>query len=59
MISIIVKVAGWFGLRVSESKTEIVCMLSKGMKACSFNVNAARVVFNQTGTFVYLERKVC
>ena len=59
MMSIIVRAAGRFGLLVSEPKTEIMCMLAKGMKACSFTVNAAGMVFNQTDKFVYLGGKIC
>ena len=35
MISVIVRVAGQFGLIVSEPKTETMCMLPKGMEGVS------------------------
>lgn len=59
MVSIIVGVAGLFMLLVSEPKAEIVCMLAKGMEACSFTANASGVVFNQKDTCVYLGGKTC
>ena len=54
MMSIIVNVSGLFGLMVSEAKTEIMCMLEKGVEQRIFKVNAAGQVYKQTDTFVYL-----
>ena len=59
MMSAIVRVAGLFGLMVSEPKTEIMCMLAKGMDTCPFTVNAAGMVFKQTDKFVYLGGTIC
>ncbi|CAM9326971.1 unnamed protein product, partial [Pylaiella littoralis] len=59
MMSIIERVAGRFGLLVSEPKTETMCMLAKGMEACSFTIDAAGMVFKQKKDFVYLGGKIC
>ena len=58
MMSIIVRVAGWFGLMVSEPKTETMCMLPKGMEECPFTVSAAGQTYKQTDSFVYLGRTI-
>ena len=49
-----------FGLTVSEAKTEIVCLRTKGMpeSTTTFSVEAAGQVYNQTNEFVYLEGNV-
>lgn len=36
----------WFGLLVSEPKTEVMCMLANVMEECSFTINAGGRVFN-------------
>lgn len=41
MKSIIVRVARGFQLLYENPETDIMCMLAKGMKACSFTINAA------------------
>ena len=45
-----------FGLTVSEAKTEIMCLRTKGMSesTATFSVEAAGQVYNQTNKFVYL-----
>ena len=45
-----------FGLTVSEAKTEIMCLRTKGMpeSTATFSVEAAGQVHNQTNEFVYL-----
>lgn len=48
MMAIVVRVAGRFGLLVSEPRTEIACLLPKGMEEYRFEVNAAGQVCIQT-----------
>ena len=45
-----------FGLTVSETKTEIMCLRAKGIpeSTATFTVEAAGQVYNQTNEFVYL-----
>ena len=54
MMGVIVCVA--FGLTVSETKTEIMCLRTKWMpeSTATFSVEAAGQVYNQTNEFVYL-----
>ena len=56
MIGMIVDVCAAFGLTVSEAKTEIMCLRSKGMpeSTTTFSVEAAGQVYNQTNKLVYL-----
>ena len=56
MMEVIVVVCAVFGLTVSEAKTEIMCLRSKGMpeSTATFSVEAAGQVYNQTNEFVYL-----
>ena len=56
MVGVIVVVCVAFGLTVSETKTEIVCLRAKGMpeSTATFSVEAAGQVYNQTNEFVYL-----
>ncbi|CAB1117856.1 unnamed protein product [Ectocarpus sp. CCAP 1310/34] len=58
MMSAIVRVAGLFGLLVSEPKTEIMCMLPKGIEERPFTVSAAGQTYKQTDRFVYLGRTI-
>ena len=60
MIGVIVVVCAAFGLIVSEAKTEIVCVRTKGMpeSTATFSVGAASQVYNQTSEFVYLGENV-
>ncbi|CAB1116625.1 unnamed protein product [Ectocarpus sp. CCAP 1310/34] len=58
MMSVIVRVAGPFGLMVSEPKTEIMCMLPKGIEEHPFTVSAAGQTYKQTDRFVYLGRTI-
>ncbi|CAB1102284.1 unnamed protein product [Ectocarpus sp. CCAP 1310/34] len=58
MMSVIVRVAGLFGLMVSEPKTEIMCMLPKGIEERPFTVRAAGQTYKQTDRFVYLGRTI-
>ncbi|CAB1116823.1 unnamed protein product [Ectocarpus sp. CCAP 1310/34] len=58
MMSVIVRVAGLFGLMVSEPKTEIMCMLPKGIEERPFTVSAAGQTYKQTDRFVYLGRTI-
>ena len=56
-MGVIVVVCAAFGLAISEAKTEIMCLRTKGMSestAILFSVEAAGQVFNQTNEFVYL-----
>ena len=54
MIGVIVLVCVAFGLTVSEAKTEIMCLRTKGMPESTaiFSVEAAGQVYNQTNEFV-------
>ena len=56
MIGVIVVVCVAFGLTVSEAKTEIMCLRTKGIlkSAAIFSVEAAGQVCSQTNEFVYL-----
>ena len=56
MIRVIVVVCTAFGLTVSETKTEIMCLRAKGMleSIATFSVEAANQVYNQTNEFIYL-----
>ncbi|CAB1099768.1 unnamed protein product [Ectocarpus sp. CCAP 1310/34] len=61
MMSVIVRVTGLFGLMVSEPKTEIMCMLPKGIEErpfTPFTVSAAGQTYKQTDRFVYLGRTI-
>ena len=56
MMGVIVVVCAAFGLTVSETKIEIMCLRTKGMPEATaiFSVEAAGQVYNQTNEFVYL-----
>ena len=56
MMGVIVVVCAAFGLTVSETKTEIMCLRAKGIpeSTATFSVEAAGQVYNQTNEFVYL-----
>ena len=56
MMGVIVVVYAAFGFTVSEAKTEIMCLHTKGKPECTatFSVEAAGQVYNQTNGFVYL-----
>ena len=56
MMGVIVVMCAAFGLTVSEAKTEIMCLCTKGMPESTaiFSVEAAGQVYNQTNEFVYL-----
>ena len=56
MMGMIVLVCATFGLTVSETKDEIMCLRAKGMSEskATFSVEAAGQVYNQTTEFVYL-----
>ena len=56
MMDVIVTVCAAFGLTVSEAKTEIMCLRTRGMldAAATFSVEAAGQVYKQTHDFVYL-----
>ena len=49
-----------FGLTVSEAKTEVICLRTKGMtdSTATFSVEAADKVYSQTNEFVYLGENV-
>ena len=53
---VIVTVCAVFGLTVSEAKTEIMCLRTRGMSddTATFSVEAAGQVYKQTHDFVYL-----
>ena len=56
MIVVIVTVCAAFGLTVSEAKTEIMCLRTRGMPdaTATFSVEAAGQVYKQTHEFVQL-----
>ena len=56
MMVVIVTVCAAFGLSVSEAKTEIMCLRTRGMPdaTATFSVEAADQVYKQTHEFVYL-----
>ena len=51
---VIVTACSSFGLTVSEAKTEIMCLETKGGRKMSFTINAAGQAYKQTIEFVYL-----
>ena len=55
-MGVIVVVCAAFGFTVSEAKTEIMCLRTKGMpqSAAIFSVETFGQVFNQTNEFAYL-----
>ena len=65
MMTVIVTACSAFGLTVSEAKTEIMCLQTKGGRKVSFTVNAAGQVYKQTMRFVCLggaitaDRELC
>ena len=56
MVGLIMVVCTAFGLTVSEAKTEIMCLSTKGMPESTalFSVEAADQLYNQTNEFVCL-----
>ena len=60
MMGVIVVVCVAFGLTVSEVKTEIMCLRTKGRPESTaiFSVEAAGQVVSQTNEFVYLGANV-
>ena len=54
MMTVIVTACSSFGLTVSEAKTEIMCLETKGGGKVSFTTNAAGQVYRQTIQFEYL-----
>ena len=60
MVGVIVVACSACGLSVSEAKTEIMCLRTKGMSesTATFGVEAAGQECNQTNEFVYLGRNV-
>ena len=60
MMGVILLVCAVFGLTVSEVKTEIMSVRTKGMPESTaiFSVKAAGQVYNQSNEFVYLEGNV-
>ena len=54
MVTVIVTACSSFGLTVSVTKTEIMCLETNGGGKVSFTVNAAGQVHKQTIEFVYL-----
>ena len=53
-VTVIVTACAAFGLTVSEAKTEIMCLQTKGGGHVPFTVTAAGQVYKQTVEFVYL-----
>ena len=51
-MTVIVTACSAFGLTVSEAKTEIMCLQTKGGGKVSFTINAAGQVYNQAIEFV-------
>ena len=60
MVGVMVVVCAAFGLIVSEAKTEIMCLRTKGMvvSTATFRLEAAGQVYNQTNEFAYLEGNI-
>ena len=56
ILGVIVVVCAAFGPTVSEAKTEIICLRTKGMpeSITTFSVEATSVVYNQSNEFAYL-----
>ena len=54
MMTVIVTACSSFGHTVSEAKTHIMCLKTKGGGKLSFTINAAGQVYKQTIQFVYL-----
>ena len=54
MMTLIVTACSSFGLPVSEAKTDIMCLQSKGGGKVSFTINSAGQVYQQKIEFVYL-----
>ena len=54
MMTVIVTACSSFGPTVSEAKTEIMCLQTKGGGNVSFTINAAGQVYKQTIEFVHL-----
>ena len=54
MMTVIVTACSAFGITVSEAKTEVMCLQTKGGGEASFTINAAGQVHKQTIEFVYL-----
>ena len=56
MMGVNVVVCAALGLTVSEAKTEIMCLRTKGMpeSTATFSVKAADQAYSQTNEFVYL-----
>ena len=54
MIRVVVTTCSSFGLTVSEAKTKIMCMQTKGGGKVSFTINAAGQAYQQTIEFVHL-----
>ena len=54
MMEVVVVVCVAFGLTVSETKTEIMCLRTKGMpeSTATFSVEATGQEYNQTNEFV-------
>ena len=55
-MGVIVVVCSTFGFTLSEAKTEIMCLRTKGMpeSTATFSVEAAGQMYSQTNEFVYL-----
>ena len=49
MMTVIMTACSSFGLTVSEAKTEIMCLETKGEGKVSFAINAAGQVYKQSG----------
>ena len=54
MMTVIITACSSFGLTVSEAKTEIMCLETKGGEKVSCTINAAGQVYKQTIQFVHL-----
>ena len=54
MTTVIVTACSAFGLTVSDAKTEIMCLQTKGGGKVPFTINAAGQVYKQTIESVYL-----
>ena len=65
MMTVIMTACSAFGLTVSDSKTEIMCLRTKGGGKVSFAIVAAGQVYKRKSSFVYFggaitaDRQVC
>ena len=59
MMAVIVAACASFGWTVSETRTETMCLMTKGMDVVTFATGAAGQGYNQTAKLAYLGAAVC